>query len=307
MHLDGGIHLPKSSQAKKYSIRKAINQTPRNVMNTRQYHSSWWGRIYLMLRADIISNQTTLLTLFGGLLALLFIVPRVGILFKWDYSDWLDSWRNTYNHSFIKGIIDVVTFVYFFVYLNKRVVHSSPTLFSTIPANFWEKVASIALYWVFLSIASLATSYANLAMEYIATLGEINWSMATDTLIALPISLSESLTNTPDISQVQRLLILSIILGGILQTYSVFTFTSIRIKRVFLSLVVGFLIMSATYIVAATIGVNIVISITRDYTPSEEVINQWADRGLIITNVYVWAVTIYFAVLSYKRLRTVSS
>ncbi|MDY3089751.1 MAG: hypothetical protein SOW66_01330 [Porphyromonas sp.] len=137
-------------------------------MNKKALHSSSWGRIYLMLRADLVTNKTTLLALFGGLLMLIYFVPRIPILFDTSIDEWNQLYGPNYSYTAVMSVITAFTMAYFYIYLNKRTVHSLPTTFSTLPAEWWEKGLSILAYGLVLYILEHLTGLCAYALEYIS-------------------------------------------------------------------------------------------------------------------------------------------
>lgn len=271
-------------------------------MQTRQHHSSSWGRIYLLLRADLKSTQTHLIVLSIGILALLFGLPRLTTLLEHiSYENFVSEWTRAYPLNWMQAAIQIALAVYFFVYLNQKVVHGKPALFSTIPATYREKVASIFLYALGLGILSKLLALASLGLEWLGTWGQIGfeqlnartipYTIFTDGMVAIP-------TDTT-----QAKLLLALVLAFHIFVFIGQFFYSIRIKNTFLSLLVGLLSISGI----TTFGVAFVESLKGEPstalnpTPNNDPLLQ-----TIVALVYVCVWIGVFTYLSHRRLKSVA-
>lgn len=136
-------------------------------MNTKTLHTTSLGRIYMMLRADLVSTKRTIITLMLSLITLVYFLPRLMILTDLNIQAFMESWVRIYNLGVVEWVMMTATLIYFWVYVNRRIVHSQPTLFSTLPAKLWEKLVSIALYAVVLSILYQMAVRIEFLMEYL--------------------------------------------------------------------------------------------------------------------------------------------
>lgn len=143
-------------------------------MNTKTLHTTSLGRIYMMLRADLVSTKRTIITLMLSLITLVYFLPRLTILADLNVQAFMERWARTYNLGVVEWVMMTATLIYFWVYVNRRIVHSQPTLFSTLPAKLWEKLVSIALYAVVLSILYQVAVRIEFLMEYL-TVPAMTW------------------------------------------------------------------------------------------------------------------------------------
>lgn len=137
-------------------------------MMTKQLHSTSLGRIYMMLRADIVTHKMTLLALYGGLILLFFAVPRIPLLFGEDYQEWLVDYASTYHYIVAYSVISITSLMYFYIYVNRRTMQSSPTLYATVPAEWWEKLVSMLLYGFLLYILGHTASLLSYLIEVLS-------------------------------------------------------------------------------------------------------------------------------------------
>lgn len=271
-------------------------------MQTRQHHSSSWGRIYLLLRADLKSTQTHLIVLSIGILALLFGLPRLTTLLEHiSYENFVSEWTRAYPLNWMQAAIQIALAVYFFVYLNQKVVHGKPALFSTIPATYREKVASIFLYALGLGILSKLLTLASLGLEWLGTFGQIGFEQLNAKRIAYTI-FTESIAAIEVNNTKDKLLLALALIFPVFICIGQF-FYSIRIKNTFLSLLVGLLSISGI----TMIGIALVESLKGEPstalnpTPNNDPLLQ-----PIVALIYVCIWIGVFTYLSHRRLKSVA-
>lgn len=257
------------------------------------------GRIWLMLKMDIISHKRQLIALVAVLFALLLFVPRIPTILTGDYIHWSTGWIALYDYGLLKNIILTIMFIAYILYINKRIYHGIPALYSTIPVGFWEKVIAIHLYGLILYTLGSLVMLGTYGIEYLISAGRvepISWGQVlwvTD-IWKSPISLP----NNVQISGTD-LLVWLLPISFILASYFIHIFSAIRVRNGFLSLVLSSFIIMGVMTILGAFSFQILAS---SETPSE------------MLNVTVWCVFIYFASLAsgfgyviYRRLRTVSS
>lgn len=125
-------------------------------------HNSSWGRIGLMLKADLINNKLTLSLYALCFLCIFVLLPRFPLLFGEDY----DAWRSSYLETYSVPMLTIFTLfgahIYSTIYVLVRSQQGQPTTFSTLPLSLREKFVSMNLFIacvVLLGFIAVACSY----------------------------------------------------------------------------------------------------------------------------------------------------
>ena len=125
-------------------------------------HNSSWGRIGLMLKADLINNKLTLSLYALCFLGIFVLLPRFPLLFEWNYNAWLSEHLVTYSVPQLVFFSLFGTHIYSTIYVLVRSQHGQPTTFSTLPLSLREKFVSMNLFIacvVLLGFIVVACSY----------------------------------------------------------------------------------------------------------------------------------------------------
>ena len=125
-------------------------------------HNSSWGRIGLMLKADLINNKLTLSLYALCFLGIFVLLPRFPLLFEWNYNAWLSEHLVTYSVPQLVFFSLFGAHIYSTIYVLVRSQHGQPTTFSTLPLSLREKFVSMNLFIacvVLLGFIVVACSY----------------------------------------------------------------------------------------------------------------------------------------------------
>ena len=125
-------------------------------------HNSSWGRIGLMLKADLINNKQTLSLYALCFLGIFVLLPRFPLLFEWNYNAWLSEHLVTYSVPQLVFFSLFGAHIYSTIYVLVRSQHGQPTTFSTLPLSLREKFVSMNLFIacvVLLGFIVVACSY----------------------------------------------------------------------------------------------------------------------------------------------------
>lgn len=125
-------------------------------------HNSSWGRIGLMLKADLINNKQTLSLYALCFLGIFVLLPRFPLLFEWNYNAWLSGHLVTYSVPQLVFFSLFGAHIYSTIYVLVRSQHGQPTTFSTLPLSLREKFVSMNLFIacvVLLGFIVVACSY----------------------------------------------------------------------------------------------------------------------------------------------------
>ena len=125
-------------------------------------HNSSWGRIGLMLKADLINNKLTLSLYALCFLGIFVLLPRFPLLFEWNYNAWLSGHLVTYSVPQLVFFSLFGAHIYSTIYVLVRSQHGQPTTFSTLPLSLREKFVSMNLFIacvVLLGFIVVACSY----------------------------------------------------------------------------------------------------------------------------------------------------
>lgn len=125
-------------------------------------HNSSWGRIGLMLKADLINNKLTLSLYALCFLGIFVLIPRFSLLLGENYDAWLSGHLMTYSVPQLMIFSLFGAHIYSTIYVLVRSQHGQPTTFSTLPLSLREKFVSMNLFIacvVLLGFIVVACSY----------------------------------------------------------------------------------------------------------------------------------------------------
>ena len=125
-------------------------------------HNSSWGRIGLMLKADLINNKLTLSLYALCFLGIFVLLPRYPLLWGGNYDAWLSGHLMTYSVPQLVFFSLLGAHIYSTIYVLVRSQHGQPTTFSTLPLSLREKFVSMNLFIacvVLLGFIVVACSY----------------------------------------------------------------------------------------------------------------------------------------------------
>ena len=125
-------------------------------------HNSSWGRIGLMLKADLINNKQTLSLYALCFLGIFVLLPRLPLLWGFNYDAWLSGHLMTYSVPQLVFFSLLGAHIYSTIYVLVRSQHGQPTTFSTLPLSLREKFVSMNLFIacvVLLGFIVVACSY----------------------------------------------------------------------------------------------------------------------------------------------------
>lgn len=125
-------------------------------------HNSSLGRIGLMLKADLINNKLTLSLYALCFLGIFVLLPRLPLLWGFNYDAWLSGHLMTYSVPQLVFFSLFGAHIYSTIYVLVRSQHGQPTTFSTLPLSLREKFVSMNLFIacvVLLGFIVVACSY----------------------------------------------------------------------------------------------------------------------------------------------------
>ena len=125
-------------------------------------HNSSWGRIGLMLKADLTNNKLTLSLYALCFLGIFVLLPRFPLLWGFNYDAWLSGHLMTYSVPQLVFFSLLGAHIYSTIYVLVRSQHGQPTTFSTLPLSLREKFVSMNLFIacvVLLGFIVVACSY----------------------------------------------------------------------------------------------------------------------------------------------------
>ena len=125
-------------------------------------HNSSWGRIGLMLKADLINNKLTLSLYALCFLIIFVLLPRLPLLWGFNYDAWLSGHLMTYSVPQLVFFSLFGAHIYSTIYVLVRSQRGQPTTFSTLPLSLREKFVSMNLFIacvVLLGFIVVACSY----------------------------------------------------------------------------------------------------------------------------------------------------
>lgn len=280
-------------------------------MTTTLYNSSL-GRIYMMLRADVVNNKRTLLVFLGAFLALVYGVPRIFGILNVGLAQFNEIWKDSYKFSVVEGLMTICTTIYFFFYVNRRVVHSEPSLFSTLPARLWEKVVSIIVFGLVLSLLGGLVVHIEYLLEYI-TVPQLGWHSSINDILPTPIRLLivpyTLITGLAELSNekvpwVDLGLLTMFVAWVYLLSQLILFFCSTHIRNAFVGLCCSCGISLGLLLLLITLSATFFQS-TPLYNISD--IDTMVTNYSIFLNVYAVGFVALFAYLCYRKLRRIRS
>ncbi|MDO4692972.1 MAG: hypothetical protein Q4A64_08885 [Porphyromonadaceae bacterium] len=110
-------------------------------MNTLQLNNAtWWGRVLLLLRADLYEQRRNMIILSGLIFLVIFILPRIPLLVGMSYSEWAETYIDEVMYIMGYSVSTLFGVIYTLYYYNRKVQHSKPMAFAHYPARVWEKI-----------------------------------------------------------------------------------------------------------------------------------------------------------------------
>lgn len=276
-------------------------------MNANKACLTSLGRIGLLYRADLYTQRSTLLTLLGTIFLCLFFIPRIPLLFTWNYTEWALDYANSYIVAFdtMESFVSLVSVIAFWVYVNKRTQHTEPIIFSTTPARLREKVIAMGLYGITITVLSYVIVYVVEFLDWLTLpafefqwVGRVWYYSSYDMLIGAPthVLISSGL----------------IFMALYLSSMFLMTYLMMRIRNSF----VGFLSFFAIVVVLGILGMVPVVAWFASLEPAYYM-GAYSRGGSIYANVFtlphIWGYITSFALLvttarlCYKRLKTIPS
>lgn len=260
-------------------------------MDTKTLHQSSWGRILLMLRADLVTHKTTLLVFFAAFIGLAYFLPRLPFIIDLDYSPFLNLWPEVYvTHvaNTVNSTMTIASTILYFVYVNRRIVHSTPTLFSTLPASLGEKVTSVLLYGLIIHILATATALISQAIEiFTVPHMPIHFTTMWETYYY---SFFKNLERSEWYEGLA-------VIGFIVAPPAITFWCSIKLRNIFLGLVLS----SVIQIGLLTLFIAAFVNYTKNLTGDLDT------EFTSLSAVFTWPASILFIYLSYKKLRSIAS
>ena len=272
-------------------------------------HNSSWGRIGLMLKADLINNKQTLSLYALCFLGIFVLLPRYPLLWGFNYDAWLSGHLITYSVPQLVFFSLVGAHIYSTIYVLVRSQHGQPTTFSTLPLSLREKFVSMNLFIacvVLLGFIVVACSY------LIECLLIPNFSS-----LIKPSVLQSIILDTPfKMMEVDRSLLNKVSLILCVSTYCVlyplFTYglmwlNSVYLRKPFLS-VIAFYLEMLTYALFYAVSLSWVLrKCSSGYGCLFSVSFSKANVAIFSIGNFVWAALLVGVVycLLWRRLRTI--
>lgn len=260
----------------------------------------------MMLRADLVTNKMTIVALFGGLLLLIFCLPRIPLLFGVNYEEWAISYGSTYSPTIVNTILSFAALLYFYLYLNKKVVHSSPITFATLPASLWEKITNILLYALILQLLARLSSFGGYVLERLTNPHTTPFDVAD---IMLP--------NYAVLEHIEIIAInpLNILIGiawtaAILGYYLLPFYLVLRMRNGFVALFVAAIVAGLIILIlslAGTLTAAFSLDFAHTLLYTEEQLYSTIYAGTALVTSLIVALTAGLGYLSIHKLKTISS
>ena len=272
-------------------------------------HNSSWGRIGLMLKADLTNNKLTLSLYALCFLGIFVLLPRFPLLFEWNYNAWLSEHLVTYSVPQLVFFSLFGAHIYSTIYVLVRSQHGQPTTFSTLPLSLREKFVSMNLFIacvVLLGFIVVACSY------LIECLLIPNFS-----LLIKPSVLQSIILDTPfKMMEVDRSLLNKVSLILCVSTYCVlyplFAYgimwlNSVYLRKPFLSLIAFYLEMLIYALFYAFSFSWVVGQCSSGYGCLFSLSFSEANVAIFAIGNFVWAALLVGVVycLLWRRLRTI--
>ena len=272
-------------------------------------HNSSLGRIGLMLKADLINNKLTLSLYALCFLGIFVLLPRLPLLWGFNYDAWLSGHLMTYSVPQLVFFSLFGAHIYSTIYVLVRSQHGQPTTFSTLPLSLREKFVSMNLFIacvVLLGFIVVACSY------LIECLLIPNFS-----LLIKPSVLQSIILDTPfKMMEVDRSLLNKVSLILCVSTYCVlyplFAYgimwlNSVYLRKPFLSLIAFYLEMLIYALFYAFSFSWVVGQCSSGYGCLFSLSFSEANVAIFAIGNFVWAALLVGVVycLLWRRLRTI--
>ena len=272
-------------------------------------HNSSWGRIGLMLKADLINNKLTLSLYALCFLVIFVLLPRFPLLFGEDYDGWRSSYLETYSVPMLTIFTLFGAHIYSTIYVLVRSQQGQPTTFSTLPLSLREKFVSMNLFIacvVLLGFIVVACSY------YIECLLIPNFSSLLKPSVLQSITLDTPFKmmalNRSWLNKFNLILgVSTYCLLYPLFTYGLMWLNSVYLRKPFLS-VIAFYLEMLTYALFYAVSLSWVLrKCSSGYGCLFSVSFSKANVAIFSIGNFVWAALLVGVVycLLWRRLRTI--
>ena len=272
-------------------------------------HNSSWGRIGLMLKADLINNKLTLSLYALCFLGIFVLLPRYPLLWGFNYDAWLSGHLITYSVPQLVFFSLVGAHIYSTIYVLVRSQHGQPTTFSTLPLSLREKFVSMNLFIacvVLLGFIVVACSYLIECLLIPNFSSLIEPSVLQDIIFDTPLKMIEvdrSLLNNFS-------LILCVSTYCVLYplfAYGLMWLNSVYLRKPFLSLIAFYLEMLIYALFYAFSFSWVVVQCSSGYGCLFSLSFSEANVAIFSIGNFVWAALLVGVVycLLWRRLRTI--
>lgn len=272
-------------------------------------HNSSWGRIGLMLKADLTNNKLTLSLYALCFLGIFVLLPRFPLLFEWNYNAWLSEHLVTYSVPQLVFFSLFGAHIYSTIYVLVRSQHGQPTTFSTLPLSLREKFVSMNLFIacvVLLGFIVVACSYLIECLLIPNFSSLIEPSVLQDIIFDTPLKMIEvdrSLLNNFS-------LILCVSTYCVLYplfAYGLMWLNSVYLRKPFLSLIAFYLEMLIYALFYAFSFSWVVVQCSSGYGCLFSLSFSEANVAIFSIGNFVWAALLVGVVycLLWRRLRTI--
>ena len=282
-------------------------------MNNKQLYSTSLGRIYMMLRADIMTHKMTLLALYGVIILLFFAMPRIPLLFGEEYQEWCRDYANDFSIMPYYFIALLASNANFYIYVNRRVVHSTPTTYATLPAEWWEKAISLVLYGLVLSILLRFALLTFMSLEQLANpyldinvLSEI-WQTNPRPWESIIWGIGNNVDS--EVSSYLHFMISLMVVAGLLGYHLIPFYMVLKIRNVVVGLLLALLQAFGALLILGFIFVYSAEAIFGDGPAISNgvVYNSAIFPWLGAIAALMWGVVLCFFYLMVRKLRTITS
>lgn len=231
-----------------------------------------------------------------------FLLPRIHLIFDFDYDAFLQHYTRSYDLSVQSYIVSMIGGLYGMWYINYRCFRSSPMSFALTPARLGEKVATMILIIISLGIIAQGALFACFLLEVL---------MVPGITFAEHLEYINPYRDFPlifyDLVDQERMLHGYVTMGSVALFLSLGCYYCVTLFRNFsVGLIAGLLIPA---FIAIGIPIIIMVHLFEEfYTPAffidEE--NSWKIL-LYMYELYTLLLNLSVGYLLYKRLRTLPS
>ena len=272
-------------------------------------HNSSWGRIGLMLKADLINNKLTLSLYALCFLGIFVLLPRFPLLLGRDYDAWLSTYLWDYSVPQLVFFSLLGAHIYSTIYVLVRSQHGQPTTFSTLPLSLREKFVSMNLFIacvVLLGFIVVACSYLIECLLIPNFSSLIKPSVLQSIILDTPFKMMEL-----DRSWLDKFnLILVVSIHSVLYplfAYGLMWLNSVYLRKSFLSLIAFYLEMFI-YALFYAFSLSWVVGQCKSGNGCLfSAISSEANAVILLIGNFVWAALLVGVVycLLWRRLRTI--